>query len=252
MLSDVVNLRYHSSSIAVIKMEDKKNKNMFSQEIIDGLNSAFSQIEKDQDIKCVIIHGYDNYFSCGGTKEEITRIHKGEITFVDLNFYDLMLRCKVPVIAAVNGHAIGGGLVFAAYADHIILAKECIYTANFMNYGFTPGLGATCILPYKFGNVLADEMMFSGANYNGASLKARGCPLIVENKKDVYDRAILLAEQIAEKPLQSLKLLKHQRSKKIKEELSSAVADELDMHKISFSQPEVKEKIDALLGTSYV
>ena len=59
--------------------------------------------------------------------------------FTRFCFYDQLLRCEIPVVAAIQGHAIGGGLVFGAYADVIVMAEECLYSTNFMQYGITSG-----------------------------------------------------------------------------------------------------------------
>src|SRR5690606_32652185 len=119
----------------------------FTAGVIEGLERAFVAIAERKDLKVVVLHGYDNYFCCGGTKEELLGIHEGRIAFSDRPFYELPLRCELPVIAAMQGHALGGGLVLGCYADIMVLAEECMYGAVFMKYGFTPGMGGTFILP---------------------------------------------------------------------------------------------------------
>ena len=170
--------------------------------------SVFEKISKDKEIKVVIVHGYDNYFCCGGTKEELLNIQSGKVQFTDLNFYDLLLRCEVPVIAAMQGHAIGGGLAFGSYADVIILAEECIYSTNFMKYGFTPGMGANLIIPIKFGDVLGREMLLSATSYYGKDLKERGVSVKVVKKQEVVPLAKTIALEFADKPRLSLTTLK--------------------------------------------
>ena len=78
------------------------------------------------------------------------------------------------MISAMQGHALGGGLAFGCFADIIVMGVECIYSANFMKYGFTPGMGATYIIPRKFGEVLGTEMLLTAKNYYGSELKERG------------------------------------------------------------------------------
>lgn len=67
----------------------------------------------------------------------------------------------IPVISAIQGHASGGGMLFGLYADVVLLAEEGVYSATFTKYGFTPGMGATYILPERFGKLLANEMMLT-------------------------------------------------------------------------------------------
>lgn len=243
-MSEVVTAQIHKSGIVEVTLEDRHNRNMFSKEIVQGLLKIFNTLPSDA--KVVVIHGYENYFCCGGTQEELIQIAEGELTFADLAFYRLLLDCELPTIAAMQGHAIGGGLVFGCYADLIVLAEESIYTANFMKYGFTPGMGATYILAKKFGEVLANEMLFSANSYHGGELKDRNIAMKVVKKTLVIPTALELATTLAEKPLISLKLLKQNRIKTIKAELPAIIEQELAMHAISFKLPEVKDKIKKL------
>lgn len=232
--------------IARVIMEDRESKNTFSEAFTDGLLNAFRQVEADPDFKVVILSGYDNYFCCGGTQEELLKIYRGESVFTKGKIYDLLLNCKIPVISAMQGHALGGGLVMGCYADIMILAKQCIYSTNFMKYGFTPGFGSTYIIPQKFGDLLGTEMLLTAATYQGNELLQRGAPVRIVDKHEVLNLADHIASELVEKPLSSLQLLKQHMAKKHQQALQQAVLEELAMHDISFKQPEVKEKIETL------
>ncbi|MCP4138408.1 MAG: enoyl-CoA hydratase [bacterium] len=246
-MSSVINF-YRENSVAIVSIEEREFKNTFSKRLISGLMETVEDINNDPSIKVVVIHGYDNYFCCGGTKEELIDILEGNLKFSDLNFYDLLLKCKVPVIAAMQGHALGGGLVFGSYADIIVMGKECIYNTNFMKYGFTPGMGATYIIQKKFGEILGTEMLYSAKNYYGGELQERGVSAKVVPKKDVISTAMALARELEEKPLLSLKTLKEQLTARIKSELPEIIEQELQMHNITFAQPEVRTRIESLFG----
>lgn len=247
-MSDVVKLSYLDEHIAVVAMEDRESSNTFSHSLIEGLMEVFEAINKNPKAKVVVIHGYDNFFCCGGTKKELIGLHEQKGKFTDFLFYRALLDCDLPTISAMQGHAIGGGLAFGAFADIIILARECIYSTNFMKYGFTPGMGSTYIVPRKFGQILGREMLFSAKNYHGEQLKERGISAQVVPKKEVISTALTLAKELADKPLTSLKLLKETLVEKIKTELPKAIDREVAMHDISFKQPEVRERIEALFG----
>lgn len=248
-MSEVVKLIYPEPSIAHVIMEDRVSKNTFSSELISGLINVFETIKKSSQIKVVVIQGFDNYFCCGGTQEELLKIYEGKITFTDLAFYRCLLDCEVPVIAAMQGHAIGGGLTFGCYADFIVMGEECIYATNFMKYGFTPGMGATYIVPKKLGEMLGYEMLYSAKNYYGGELKQRGVSVSVTKKQEVISTAMALAKELSAKTLVALKLLKQHVTERIKSELPDIIEKELAMHAVSFKQPEVKERIEILFGT---
>jgi polyketide biosynthesis enoyl-CoA hydratase PksI len=247
-MSQVVTLSYPEPAIAVVEMADRNARNTFSPALVDGLMRAFAAIQQQPQVKVVVIHGYENYFCCGGTREELLKILEGKLKFDDLAFYRLLLDCDVPTISAMQGHGIGGGLAFGCYADFIIMAEEAIYSANFMRYGFTPGMGATYIIPRKFGNLLGEEMLYSATNFHGGKLRERGIPARVVKKQEVIPTALTLARNLADKSLISLKLLKTHLTRTIRAELPAIIEQELAMHEISFAQPEVRIRIETLFG----
>jgi polyketide biosynthesis enoyl-CoA hydratase PksI len=247
-MTEVVKLVYPEPAIAMVSLEDRESRNTFSRRLIEGLLAAFKEIQQNNQVKVVIVHGYENYFCCGGTQEELLDIYLGKLNFTDLSFYRLLLDCEVPTIAAMQGHAIGGGLAFGCYADHIILAEECIYSTNFMKYGFTPGMGATYMVPKKLGESLGNELLYTANTYHGGTLKQRGVSVPVVKKAEVLNVALELAKQLADKPCLSLKLLKSHLTQEIRKQLPTIIEAELAMHKTTFAQQEVKERIETLFG----
>ncbi len=247
-VAEVVSLRITPEHIAVVAMEDRGSGNTFTPALIDGLMRAFQAIGQHPHAKVVVIHGYDSYFCCGGTKDELLGIAEGRLRFDDLPFFDLLLQCELPVIAAMQGHAIGGGLVFGCYADLLVMGEENLYGAVFMKYGFTPGMGGTVVLPRKFGEVLGTEMLFTSRNYHGRELKQRGLPARVVPKAQVIDTAMALARELADKPRVSLMSLKNHLAAGLRRELPAVVRQELAMHELTFAQPEVRERIERLFG----
>jgi polyketide biosynthesis enoyl-CoA hydratase PksI len=224
------------------------NKNAFSSDLVDGLIEAFDFIRKQSDCRVVILTGYDNYFASGGTQAELLLLHEGKVTFTDLKFFKLPLECEVPVIAAMQGHGIGGGFVFGLFSDTVVLSRESIYAANFMKYGFTPGMGATFIMPRKLGISLATEMFFTANGFRGAELEKRGVPFAVLPRCDVLAHSLDLARRIAEKPRNSLVMLKNHLVADFRQGLPMAIEMELAMHKLTIHQPEVKSRIMSLFG----
>jgi len=248
MAESVVALHEIEAGIVQVTMQDRVNKNTFSNELMVGLIRAFESIKADSRCKVVIITGYDSYFASGGTKEGLLDIYEGKMKFTDANIYSLALECKVPVISAMQGHGIGGGFVMGLFSDFVILSRESVYTTNFMRYGFTPGMGATLILSKKLGFSLAEELLLNAGNYRGAELEKRGVPFPVLPRVEVLNYAVELARQIAEKPRLSLIILKDHLVGPLREKLPEIIKQEVEMHEKTFHQPEVKDRIVALFG----
>ncbi|NEQ72618.1 MAG: SDR family NAD(P)-dependent oxidoreductase [Okeania sp. SIO2C9] len=245
--SDVVQLVELGNGVVQITMKDEENRNAFSPGIIEGLYKCFGAVAQNKNYKVVVLTGYGNYFCSGGTKEELIGIYEREIKFNDLDFFRIALDCEIPVIAAMQGHSIGGGFVFGLYADLVVFSQESIYTTNFMKYGFTPGMGCTLIVPEKLG-VFGYEMMYTAQNYRGKELAQRGIPFPVVPRKDVLKVAKKIAYEMSEKPRLSLITLKDHLRGKISQKLPEFVDKELAMHDITFHQPEVASRIEKIFG----
>ena len=240
-----VTLEIVNNEIAVVTLCDKENRNMFGDNLIYGLISKFNEINNNDCIKVVVITGSNGVFSMGGTQKQLMGIANETNKFSDVPFlYRGLLECKVPVISAMQGHASGGGMLFGLYADIIVMSEQSIYSASFTKYGFTPGMGATCILRERFGASLSAEMMFTAKSYKGSELKDRGASILFTKKEEVLNEAISIATMLCEKPRETLVILKQELASRIIDQLPNAIEREEKMHRKTFSQSEVKEKIE--------
>ncbi|MGD2088023.1 MAG: beta-ketoacyl synthase N-terminal-like domain-containing protein [Candidatus Aminicenantes bacterium] len=247
----VVDFHEVEPGIVQLTMQDRVHKNTFSQELIHSLSQSFESIRTNSSYKVVILTGYDSYFASGGTLEGLLAIHEGTIKFTDINIYRLALDCKIPVIAAMQGHGIGAGWAMGMFCDFIVMSRESIYTSNYMKLGFTPGAGATLIFPEKFGIGLAQEILFTGKKYRGEELEAKGVPYPILPRKEVLPYAIQLAKTLAESPGESLMALKDRMTESIRKKLSGTIEKELRMHeKTLVNQHDVKERIQSWFGQS--
>ncbi len=248
MPESVVVVRDASDGVLEIRMQDRANRNTFSTELAEGLMDAFRRVAGRPEYRVVILTGYDSYFASGGTKEGLLLLSAGKGKFTDRDFYSLALHCPIPVIAAMQGHGIGGGFALGMFADFPILSRESVYTTNFMKYGFTPGMGATFILPRKLGISLAEEMMMVARTYRGEELQKRGIPFPVLPRAEVMEHALELAATLAEKPRISLVTLKDHLVGPLRAGLPEVIDQELVMHEKTFHRPEVKDRIESLFG----
>lgn len=245
-MNEVIKIEYPEQSICQITMEDKNSRNTFSVQFMEGIKRAYQEIKNNKKIKVVVTTGYENFFCCGGTQAMLLELTQGKKTFADLEFFMLPFDCEILTIAAAQGHAFGGGLSFTCLHDFLVLATESYYSANFMNYGFTPGMGATFTIPRRFGKELGKEMLFSARDYSGKELHQRNSELTIVPREQVLSTALKLAHELNEKTMDSIKLLKRHFYEQIKKELAMAIHDELMMHAKSITSDEAKTRIDAL------
>jgi len=234
-----------AEGIAHIRMRDQERNNVFSDELIHGIIDAIDQLESDKRTKVAILEGLPDVFSGGAEKETLLALAEGELRVKDLLISERLIASEFPIIAAMEGHAVGGGFVMALCCDIVIAARESRFGTVFMNMGFTPGMGCTTLLSSLVGPFVANEMMYTGKRFRGAELaeKSTNINYILPRSK-VAQKAHDLALQIAEKNVASIHLLKYALSASKRKLLVDARLQEDLMHRLSFGFPETREVID--------
>ena len=232
--SQVVTATAHPEGIVVVKMEDRDARNMFSEAFLEGVEEAFAHIEQTPAYKVVILTGYDSYFASGGTRDNLLAIQQGKSKFTDIKTFQLALDCKLPVIAAMQGHAIGGGWSLGMFADLVLVSEESRYMSPYMDYGFTPGAGATFILADTIGHDLARESLLTAQPFAGSQLRERGLSLPIVPRADMYAAAMALARHIAHASRGRLMGLKQQLTAYVHQQLEETYRLELAMHDTTF------------------
>lgn len=251
--SEVVFLEYITDEICVLHLNYTEQKNMFTKTFLGSIAKKLSLVKQDKRLKALIVTGYGNIFSMGGSKEELMSLANGDNEFSDADgsvIYSGFSKLDIPVISAIQGYAFGGGLIFGLYGDIVILSNQASYSANFMKYGFTPGLGSTFLLRHKLGELLANEMMYTAHIYTGKELSKRCTGVIFENQDDVMTRAVSIAREIASKTSRSLAVLKSGLGQKYRDDLKAAIDMELEMHRETITTAESKQRIDRLISDS--
>jgi len=232
--STVVTLTAYPEGVVLVGMQDREAKNMFSEALVSGLKEAFAHIEATPAYKAVVLTGYDSYFATGGTRETLLAIQEGQAHFTNEKVFQLPMDCSLPVIAALQGHGIGGGWSFGMFADLVLLSEESRYLSPYMGYGFTPGAGSTLIFPAKIGYDLARETLLTAQEISGQALKERAVPLRVLPRREVVPAAIELATRMASQPRRRLVGLKRLWTHGLRQQREDIYAREVEMHERTF------------------
>ena len=234
LASPVIRAQAWPDGVVLVRMEDRNAKNLFSREFVQGMDEVFRHIDATPGYKAVVLTGYDKYFASGGTREALEAIQDGRAKFTDQQVYLLALECKLPVVAAMQGHGIGGGLSLGLFADFVLLGEESKYLSPYMGYGFTPGAGATLIVPAVLGRDLGTESLLSAQESSGSELRERGLRHPVYPRAGVLDAAIGLARQLARHPRESLVAAKACLNRAIRDRLEHNTRQEISMHERTF------------------
>jgi polyketide biosynthesis enoyl-CoA hydratase PksI len=245
-MAGIINLEVDERGIALFQMADREGKNIFSDTFIHDFLETLEEVEEHKP-RVMVLAGLEDVFCGGAEKQTLLDLCDGKIVVKDLILSEKLLECSCPVIAAMEGHAMGGGLVLALCCDIVVASRESRYGAVFMNMGFTPGMGCTTLLQELVGPFIANEMMYTGKRFKGSELEKKSTNInYILPKADVMKKARDIALQISEKNVRSLQLLKYTMSAEKRKLLIQARLQEDMMHEISFKLPETKQKIKDL------
>lgn len=191
--------------------------NFFDIALINDLADCFEAIDEEKEIRAIVLCSDGKHFCAGanfGSNERAAELEKR--TESDRNpLYDKavrLFRCKKPVVAAVQGAAVGGGFGLALMADFRVVCPATRMTANFVKLGFTPGFGLTHTLERIVGAQKANLLFLTGRRINGETAYEWGLGDVYTDNDNVRNAAIELAQEIAENaPLALLSLREQMR-----------------------------------------
>ena len=243
-MSDRVLLRVDGDGIATLTLADPAGRNALSQVLVAELVARLARITADPDVKVVMLRGEPDIFCSGAPRELLLDLVSGKAAPVEITLPKQILDLPVPVIAAMEGHAVGGGLALGLCADIVMFAQESRYGCSFMNMGFTPGMGMTRLLEHVLSPAIAFELMMTGELRRGADFRGNAGVNYVLPRSEIVPRAHDLALRIAEKPRSAIKLLKRALSLPRRQAFESSFTLETLMHEVSFAAPDARFRIE--------
>ncbi len=243
---DSLEVTVGEDGLCTLRMRDAVGKNAFGQAFVAALVETLTTLGARTDVKVVVLCGLADVFSAGGDRSVLLGLAEGRIAPYDLLLTRTLLELPQPSIAAMAGAAVGGGLVFGLSCDLVFMARESRYGCNFMDLGFTPGMGTTRLLQAAVGSYVAAEMMMGAQYFRGADLASRGAQVNgVLPRAEVETRALDVAGRLCEKPRAALLLLKRALGLPRRLAFEEARTVESMMHEICFADPDTQATIRA-------
>jgi enoyl-CoA hydratase/carnithine racemase len=191
--------------VAVVEIRRPPN-NFFDIPLIKEIASAFESFDDDIHIRAVVLAAQGKAFCAGanfgdGSTLDTQGRRPNEPAPGVAPLYvegNRLFRTKKPIIAAVHGAAVGGGLGLAMVADFRVTCPEARFCANFTRLGFHPGFGLTVTLPAVIGQTKAALMFYTSRRVTGEEAYAMGLADVLVPQPQVRDAAIKLASEISE------------------------------------------------------
>lgn len=191
--------------VALVEIRRPPN-NFFDIPLIKDIAGAFESFDEDSNIRAIVLAAQGKAFCAGanfgdGSTLDAQGRRSNEPGPGVAPLYiegNRLFRTKKPIIAAVHGAAVGGGLGLAMVADFRVTCPEARFCANFTRLGFHPGFGLTVTLPAVIGETKASLMFYTSRRVPGDEAYAMGLADVLVRQDQVRDAAIKLADEIGE------------------------------------------------------
>lgn len=234
-------------AIAHIVLNRPEVLNALNREMVSELYEAVRQIRENSAIRVLVISGSEKNFAAGADiapMAELAPAQAREFCFNDA--FNALDDLPIPVIAAVSGYALGGGLELALACDFRICSEDAKLGSPEIKLGIFPGAGGTQRLPKLIGISRAKEMIFLGRNIDARTALDYGlCDKVVQG--DPLSEAFALASQLADRPAIALQHAKRVMNYGIGRDLMSGIEFEEEMWADLFTTKDQKEGMKAFL-----
>ncbi len=245
--------RYESrDSIGVITLDRPDNRNSMTPELLDAFADASARARGDSSIRALIVTGTGSCFSSGADfKATLQRDTGGaphERSYAMYVPFLSLLDIEVPVIGALNGHAVGGGFGLALVCDLRIGSISAKYGANFVKLGLAPGMAISYLLPRLVGVARANELLLTGRLVEGAEAERLGILNRAVPAADVMPAAMELANTIVANAPRAVRYTKAGIRRGLALTVREAAMEEAVAQADTLATEDAQEGIAALLA----
>jgi enoyl-CoA hydratase len=236
-------------AVALVTLNRPKVLNALNQDMMAELADAVDGFEADDAIGAIILTGNDKAFAAGADISEMV-----EKTFVDMYMSDHFARCwqrvskcRKPIIAAVSGHALGGGCELAMMCDMIVCADNARFGQPEIKLGVLPGIGGTQRLIRAVGKAKAMDMCLSGRTMDAAEAERAGLVSRVYPVDILLVEAMKLAAEIAGMSRPALYMVKEAINRAYETTLAEGLQFERRLFHSAFAMHDQGEGMRAFL-----
>jgi enoyl-CoA hydratase/carnithine racemase len=221
--------------------------NYFDMVLIRDLAEAFEKFDSDHEIRSIVLAADGKNFCAGANFANPARDTVGQRGGAHLYREAVRLfRCSKPIVAAVQGAAVGGGLGLSLVADFRVASPESRFTANFNRLGFHPGFGLSVTLPRVVGQQQAALLFYTGRRLTGEEAKAIGLVDILVPQADLRSAAMNLATEIAQSAPIAVVSTRATLRRGLAEAIAAATDHELEEQERQFQTEDFKEGVKAM------
>jgi 2-(1,2-epoxy-1,2-dihydrophenyl)acetyl-CoA isomerase len=225
--------------------------NAFNFEMIAGVQAAFKQAEREDQVRCVLLSGNGNVFSAGQDVSEFKQA--GDVSFrqhLQRTYNPIILqirRLEKPVLAAINGAVSGAALGIVVACDLRIASDKARFVVGFLGIGLAPDSAVSLLLPALIGLGRATEFAFSNQPISADQALAWGLVNRIVPDPQLPMQAEEWARQLVQGPVHAMGLAKRDFNRAVLNNLEQVLDYEAHIQEIAGQRPEHKEGVQAFL-----
>jgi enoyl-CoA hydratase/carnithine racemase len=245
-MTDIVTER--SGNILSIQLNRPAKKNAMTSSMYITMAELLNAAAKDDEIHVVLWHAAGNSFSAGNDIEDFMKNPPGSGESPQAQLINALIYLEKPLIAAVQGAAIGGGTTMLAHCDFVYAGESAKFQLPFVNLALVPEFGSSYLLPLRFGYTRAAELFLLGGPFNAARAAELGLVTQVVPDQSLLATATETARTLAAKPAAAVQASKRLMKRPIREQLEQAVKLELEVFAERVRSDEAKQAFKAFFA----
>ena len=237
----------HTGGILSVQLNCPTKRNAMTSAMYLALASIFNRAANDENIRVILWHGAGDSFCAGNDLEDFLKNPPGPGESPQAGLMNALVNFDKPLVAAVQGAAIGGGTTMLTHCDFIYAGASTKFQMPFINLAVVPEFGSSCSMPLRIGHVRAAELILLGAPYDARRAADLGLVTAVVSDKDVLATATETARKLAAKPAAALQAGKRLMKQPFREQLKAAMKAENEEFSAQVRSEDAKEAFTAFL-----
>ena len=235
-----------TNGIMEIRFNRPEKKNALTRAMYDGVVEAFASAEADPTVRVILLTGSGDIFTSGNDIKDFQQRAATRNSSAASPFLTALSTLKKPLVAAVNGAAIGVGTTMLAHCDFVLAARSARFTMPFTRLGLVPEAGSSLLFPQLLGHQKAAAMLLLGDSMTAQEALDAGFVYQVVDDADLMDAARAVAARLAALPPTSIRQTK-ELMRRGKTDLPDRIAEELELFRDRVHSPEAAEAFAAFV-----
>jgi enoyl-CoA hydratase/carnithine racemase len=235
--------------VRTVRMSRPDKKNALTLAMYDAMAAAIESASQISALRCLLIAGTPTGFCAGNDIGDFVKMATGEgaLGTPILRFLYALARCELPLIAAVQGNAVGVGVTMLMHCDHVVAANDARFSTPFVGLGLVPEAGSSLIAPRLMGHVRAFSLLAMGRPLSADEAKAAGLVNTVAATEAVESEAMKAAREIAALPPQGM-LTTRRLMRGTPDEIVARIDEEADLFKTRLRSAEARAAFEAFMS----